>query len=91
MLRRVHHRTVNPVPRGKHSRFDSVDLHQVDDLDVRLNAQANIQSGVKPVLIWSQSVHGRTPACHAGRRGSLPLGTAIYPCSSEEEHRLDKA
>ena len=28
MLRRVHPGTVNPVPRGKHSRFDSVDLHQ---------------------------------------------------------------
>ncbi len=27
---------------------------------------------------WSQSVHGRTPACHAGRRGSLPLGTAKF-------------
>jgi hypothetical protein len=27
-----------------------------------------------------QSVHGRTPACHAGRRGSLPLGTAMF-CS----------
>ena len=25
---------------------------------------------------WSQSVHGRTIACHAIRRGSLPLGTA---------------
>ena len=27
MLWRVHPRTVNPVPSGKHSRFDSVDLH----------------------------------------------------------------
>ena len=27
MLWRVHPGTVNPVPRGKHSRFDSVDLH----------------------------------------------------------------
>jgi hypothetical protein len=27
-------------------------------------------------LIWFQSVHGRTRACHARRRGSLPLGTA---------------
>ena len=31
MLWRVHPRTVNPVPRGKHSRFDSVDLHQNPD------------------------------------------------------------
>ena len=29
MLWRVHPGTVNPVPRGKHSRFDSVDLHHV--------------------------------------------------------------
>lgn len=27
---------------------------------------------------WSQSVHGRTRACHARRRGSLPLGTAKF-------------
>ena len=27
-LWRVLHRTVNPVPRGKHSRFESVDTHQ---------------------------------------------------------------
>ncbi len=36
MLRRVHPRTVNPIPLGKQSWFDSKLLHQVDDLDVRL-------------------------------------------------------
>jgi len=56
MLWRVHRRTVNPSPCGKHSWFDSKLLHQ----------------------IWSQSVHGRTSACHAERRGSLPLGTAKF-------------
>lgn len=30
MLWRVHHRTVNPVPRGKHSRFESVVTHQIN-------------------------------------------------------------
>ena len=29
MLWRVHHQTVNLVPPGKHSRFDSVDTHQI--------------------------------------------------------------
>ncbi len=28
-LWRVLHRTVNPVPRGKHSRFESVDTHHI--------------------------------------------------------------
>ena len=51
MLRRVHPRTVNPIPLGKQSWFDSKLLHQVDDLDIRLNALANVQSGVKPVSI----------------------------------------
>jgi len=36
MLWRVHPRTVNPIPLGKQSWFDSKLLHQVDDLDVRL-------------------------------------------------------
>ena len=49
MLWRVHPRTVNPIPLGKQSWFDSKLLHQVDDLDIRLNALANVQSGVKPV------------------------------------------
>jgi MoaA/NifB/PqqE/SkfB family radical SAM enzyme len=31
-----------------------------------------------PTNTWSQSVHGRTSACHAERRGSLPLGTAKF-------------
>jgi hypothetical protein len=34
---------------------------------------SNLSSGTR---LWSQSVHGRTSACHAERRGSLPLGTA---------------
>ena len=29
MLWRVHPQTVNLVPRGKHSRFDSVDTHHI--------------------------------------------------------------
>ena len=48
-----------------------------------------LEPGVRPVslhlnvvcfykVLRSQSVHGRTNACHALRRGSLPLGTAIY-------------
>ena len=36
-----------------------------------------------PASCRSQSVHGRTRACHARRRGSLPLGTAkLMHCSS---------
>ncbi len=36
MLWRVHPQTVNLIPLGKQSWFDSKLLHQVDDLDVRL-------------------------------------------------------
>ena len=58
MLRRVHPRTVNPIPLGKQSWFDSKLLHQVDDLDIRLNALANVQSGVKPVSFKVRSYNG---------------------------------
>ena len=44
------------------------------------------ESDILHQRIRSQSVHGRTLACHAKRRGSLPLGTAsICGYSSEIE------
>ena len=40
---------------------------------------------------WFQSVHGRTPACHAGRRGSLPLETAKFLEATPPGHFLARA
>ena len=71
MLWRVHHQTVNLVPPGKHSRFESVDTHQIspgDGIGIRVGLRSQILgvrlSSGAPIL-RSQSVHGRTYACHA--------------------------
>ena len=39
-----------------------------------------------PAKIWNHSIVVNTPPCHGGDTGSIPVGSAIFRCSSMVEH-----
>ena len=97
MLWRVHPQTVNLVPPGKHSRFESVDTHQIspgDGIGIRVGLRSQILgvrvSSGAPISGLKVFMDARMPVTHKeGDR--YPLGPPMHPYSSVVEQRLDKA
>ena len=65
--------------------FDSPTHRQVDDLDIRLNALANVQSGVKPVSFKVRSYNGHYLGLSIRRREfDSPTHRQVYVHEPED-------